>query len=155
MQHEFRKFRDFKWDNVKMINYKPENGPTTFFNVTRQNIVEANEEIGFDVRYFECGPGGYTTLEKHSHVHVVMALRGQGNIIVGQEIIEAKPFDLVIINAWTPHQLINTGNEPFGFICSVNGQRDKFQLLKKDEIDELERDNKFKETVRIPDKYFE
>lgn len=155
MQHIYKKFRDFKWADVEMINYKPDNGPTTFFNVTRQNIVEADNGIGFDVRYFECGPGGYTTLEKHEHVHVVLTLRGQGKIIVGQEIIEAKPFDFVIIPAWTPHQLINTGDEPFGFICSVNGHRDKFQLLNKDEIDELKMDSMFKETVQIPEKYFE
>lgn len=155
MKRIYKKFENFKWNEVEMIDYKPGNGQTTFYNVTRQNIVETNEDIGFDVRYFECGQGGYTTLEKHEHVHVVMVLRGQGKIIVEHEVIDAKPYDFVIIPSWAPHQLINTGDKPFGFVCSVNGQRDKFQLLTKDEIDELMKDGMFKHTAQIPKKYFE
>jgi ribulose-bisphosphate carboxylase large chain len=36
------------------------------------------ESQRFHVRYFEIAPGGYSTLEKHEHEHVVIPIRGRG-----------------------------------------------------------------------------
>lgn len=157
MSEIFNEFNNFKWNNIKMIDYKPENDSATqtFYNVTRQNIVESssNEDIGFDVRYFECGIGGYTTLEKHGHAHIVMNVRGKGRIVVGLKVYDVKPMDLVIIPSGTPHQLINTGDEPYGFICTVNGIRDKFKLLNKTELDELKLCSDTQNVIRVPEGY--
>ena len=41
-------------------------------------IGKHGESCAFHVRYFEVGPGGYSTLEKHQHEHVVIPIRGRG-----------------------------------------------------------------------------
>ena len=139
MREVFSKFNNFKWGNIDTIEYKkPKDGEAVSFNnVLRQNIVESDDDIGFDVRYFECAKGGYTSLEKHEHVHVVLTLRGSGSIIVGKKVYNVQPFDLTVIPSWAEHQLVNTGEDPFGFVCTVNGDRDKPTLLSKQETREL------------------
>ena len=147
-------FNNYKWDGISLIDYKPaDNSEVTFHNVSRQNIFESKDDINFDVRYFECGADGFTTLEKHAHAHVVMVLRGRGKIIIENEIKDVKPFDMVVIPTMCAHQLINTGKEPFGFVCTVNAERDKFQLLSKDELDELSRDTKVRKVMRVTEGY--
>ena len=37
-----------------------------------------------------------------------------------------------------PHQLINTGTDPFGFICIVDAERDRPKTLDEEEIKKLE-----------------
>lgn len=146
----------FIWEGINRIDYKPVagDGGDTFNNVIRQNLIVHDENVDFDLRYFECGAGGFTTLEKHEHVHVVIIVRGEGKVVVGNSVITPKPFDLIKIPSWTPHQLVNIGDEPFGFFCTVNGLRDKFTLLKKAEVDELYKDPEIREAVRLPDTYF-
>ncbi len=155
MKEIFNTCKDFRWENIQTIDYKPVEGDSvpTFFNVVRQNIVKTDAQIGFDVRYFECGEDGFTTLEKHEHVHVVVALRGKGKIIVDKNVYAVQPFDLVVIPSWAAHQLINTGKEPFGFLCTVNGVRDKFRLLSAEELDALKISPEVRDAMRVPDGY--
>ncbi len=150
---ELIKFNNYKWDDVNTVMYKACcTNETTFYNVERQNIV-ANNDICFEVRYFECGKDGFTTLEKHQHTHVVMIARGRGKVIIGDRIFNASPFDYFIISEWRPHQLINASDEPFGFFCTVNAERDKFTLLSKEEISELTQNKEIAEYIRIPEGY--
>ncbi len=147
---------DFIWEGVDRIDYKPKvgSGENTFKNVIRQNLIAHDEDIDFDIRYFECAREGFTTLEKHEHVHAVIIVRGSGKVVVGNRVITPKLFDLIKIPAWTPHQLINIGDEPFGFFCTVNGIRDKFTLLSRLEVEELQKDPELREAVRLPEGYF-
>jgi len=150
------KFNDYEWQGIKTIEYKPKNQKDmkiSFNDVKRQNIFESKDGINFDMRYFECALGGYTSLEKHEHAHVVMVMRGKGQVIIGQDVYDVNPYDLFVIPSYKPHQLINTGDEPFGFVCTVNAVRDKFQLLSKDEIDALKKIKKVDAAMRIPDTY--
>ena len=73
-------------------------------------------------------PGGYSTLERHEHMHAVMILRGHGHCLLGDAVRAVKPFDLISIPAWTWHQFRATRGEPMGFLCMVNQVRDKPQL---------------------------
>lgn len=149
------KFNDFNWDSIVRIEYKnPDKDKNTFFNVTRQNIITDKYGVNFEVRYFECGQSGYTTLEKHEHIHIVLTARGNGKIIIGNQIFNAQPFDIFVIYNWMPHQLINNGDEPFGFFCSVNAIRDTYQLLKKEEIMELKKNQEIEKYLQIPAGYF-
>lgn len=148
-------FEDFEWEGIEKIDYKPKDeSAVTFSNVTRQNIFESKNGINFDARYFECNKDGYTTLEKHDHAHVVLILRGQGKVLVGKEILDVKPYDLVVIPSQYAHQLINTSDEPFGFMCTVNATRDKFRLLSRKEMDDLIKIPKVRKTIRVPNNYF-
>ena len=59
--------------------------------VARHTLVRGS----FEVRYFEIAPGGFSSLEKHAHVHAVFAVRGRGRALVGDEVVELTPLDLV------------------------------------------------------------
>ena len=148
------RFNDFEWESVPKIAYKEQGCNTTFYKVDRQNIISSKDGVDFDVRYFECGRGGYTTLEKHQHTHIVMVARGHGKVIIGENIYDAYPFDYFIIPGWHPHQLINTQDEPFGFFCSVNSKRDKFVLLTKEEMDRLSENKEIRDNIKITEDYF-
>lgn len=151
------RFDDFNWDEIPVIDYKKANEGTkskvTFHNITRQNIITKEDDVDFEVRLFECGPEGFSTLEKHRHVHIVMIARGSGKVIIGENIYDARPFDYFIIPAWQPHQLINTGKGPFSFFCTVNAKRDAFKLLSKEEIELLRKNKEIDRWIRLTEDY--
>ncbi len=150
------KFNSFEWDGIEKIDYKPAKGegPVTFNQTSRQNLVEKGANIDFDLRYFECATGGFTTLEKHDHVHVVVIMRGRGKAIVNNEIFDVEPMDMVVIPSRAAHQLINSEDEPFGFFCTVDAIRDKFVTLTKEEIDNLRSNPEIAKSIKVPDRYF-
>jgi quercetin dioxygenase-like cupin family protein len=87
------------------------------------------------VRYFEVSPGGYSSLEKHQHAHVVIAVRGQGRAILDATAHDMQPLDTVYVAPWTPHQFLALGAEPFGFFCIVDAERDRPQSVSPTEHD--------------------
>ena len=74
------------WMNVALENYKPPGGDKpNFKGVSRTELIGRRDESPkFHVRYFEVSPGGYSSLEKHEHEHVVICIKGEGRCIVGQ-----------------------------------------------------------------------
>ncbi len=151
------KFDDFCWDGIEKQQYKDEtNEGISFQNVSRQNIVTSKDGVDFDVRYFEIGQNGFTSLEKHQHTHIVTIARGDGKVVIGDNIYDAALSDYFIIPEWTPHQLINVGGEPFGFFCTVNAKRDKPQMLSPEEVDKLRQNAKIDKYIKMDaDLYFE
>ena len=131
-QTPFRPFHDFRWDEVASMPYK-EDGSAPFKAISRQ-VLFAEPQLGCELRYFEMAAGGYSTLERHEHVHAVMILRGHGQCLVGDEVRPVRPFDLVTIPSWTWHQFRATEGEPLGFLCMVNALRDRPQLPTADEL---------------------
>lgn len=93
----------------------------------------------FALRYFELEPGGYSRLEKHAHIHLIFVLRGHGKALVGERLFDLQPFDLLYVPPWTPHRWINEGEEPFGFLCPVDAERDRPQPLSAEEWEALKR----------------
>jgi quercetin dioxygenase-like cupin family protein len=81
----------------------------------------------FHVRYFEIAPGGFSTLEKHEHEHVVIPMRGKGEAQAGCYIWTVGVGDVVYVSPSDPHQFRCPADatEPFGFLCMVNSERDK------------------------------
>lgn len=148
----FFKFNDFKWSGVEIKKYKDENN--TWLDVCRQVIAgKSGEKIKFHLRYFEISPGGYSTLEKHRHEHVVICVRGKGKAVAGDEVYDMKFMDVLYIGSNVPHQFVNDSDEPFGFFCIVDAKRDKPKLLTKKEIFELLKNEKINKIVRIPETY--
>jgi quercetin dioxygenase-like cupin family protein len=125
-QRSIRDFGDFRWEGVEHRRYK-EDGSAPFRDISRQVLFE-EPALGCELRYFEMAPGGYSTLERHQHMHGVMVFRGHGHCLLGGEVRAVKPFDLVTIPAWTWHQFRATNGEAFGFLCMVNRGRDRPQL---------------------------
>jgi len=122
-----RRFHDeFRWDQVPLLPYK-EDATTPFKAISRQ-LLFTDAALGCELRYFEMAPGGYSTLERHEHVHAVMILRGQGRCLLGNRVNPVRAFDLVRIPSWTWHQFRAGPDAPLGFLCMVNATRDKPRL---------------------------
>ena len=123
---------DFRWDRVELTRYKDE-GSAPFRNVTRQTLFRRPDLRG-ELRYFEVAPAGYSTLERHEHVHAVMILRGEGEALVGDRVFAVKAFDLVTVPPLTWHQFRAAPGAPLGFLCMVDAERDKSQLPGSDDV---------------------
>lgn len=135
----FRAFlANYRWENVPFLPYKEE-GIAPFKSITRQVLFDV-PDLRCELRYFEVAPGGYSTLERHEHVHGVMILRGEADVLVGSEIKAVKAFDLVHIPPMTWHQFRTKGAEPMGFLCMVNAERDRPQLPTDDDLRRLRQD---------------
>jgi quercetin dioxygenase-like cupin family protein len=134
-EHEVRPLRrlrrfdpaTFSWEGVPVQAYKPavENA-LIWEGVARHTLVGASgEPAAFHLRYFEIQPGGFSSLERHQHVHAVLVLRGRGRVRVGEESFDVRPFDFVYVPGGVPHQFLNPdATEPFGFLCPVDAARD-------------------------------
>jgi ribulose-bisphosphate carboxylase large chain len=115
----------FSWKGVALEDYK--STTETWKGITRRELVgKRGESPLFHVRYFEIQPGGYSTLEKHEHEHVVIPLRGRGEAQFGCSVYLVGPGDVVYVAPRDPHQFRNPADapEPFGFLCIVNAERD-------------------------------
>ena len=117
---------DYRWQAVDVLAYKQE-GSAPFKDVTRQVLFES-PDLPAQLRYFEVAPGGWTTLERHNHVHAVMVIRGKGRCLVGDDAHEIGVHDLVSVPPMTWHQFRAAADEPLGFLCLVAAERDRPQL---------------------------
>ena len=120
-----------RWSGVDILAYKTD-GASPFKDITRQVLFDA-PGIACELRYFEVGPGGHSTLERHEHEHAVLILRGGGRCMVGERVMELGTNDLVHIPPLTWHQFRAGPHEPLGFLCMVNRERDRPQLPTTDE----------------------
>jgi quercetin dioxygenase-like cupin family protein len=135
-QPQLRKFdQDHRWEDVACVPYK-DDGAAPFKAISRQ-VLFAEPKLGCELRYFEMAAGGYSTLERHEHMHAVMILRGRGQCLLGEQVRQVQAFDLVTIPSWTWHQFRATEDEPLGFLCMVNAMRDKPQLPTEQELEAL------------------
>ena len=128
---------DFHWQGVDVLKYK-QDGSAPFKDVTRQVLFDSSDPPA-QLRYFEVAAGGYTTLERHEHVHAVMVIRGRGQCLVGDRAYEISTHDLVNVPPMTWHQFHAAGDEPLGFLCLVARDRDRPQLPSAGEADEIAR----------------
>lgn len=147
-----RKFdRDsFSWSGVEPATYADENSAAgRQWRGTTRHILKGRHEGGaFDVRYFEVAPGGYTSLERHEHIHSVICVRGRGYAIVGDDVHEVGAYDHLYVPPQTPHQFVSEGGEPFGFVCIVDAQRDRPQALSAPELEALRRNPKTAQKIK-------
>jgi quercetin dioxygenase-like cupin family protein len=112
-----------RWEGVPVLTYKEDD--TTFRSVTRQVLFEGDSALPVQLRYFEVGAGGHSTLERHDHVHVVWISRGQGKVYLGGQIRGVFTGDVLMIPSQTWHQFQATTAQPLGFHCLVAVERDK------------------------------
>jgi quercetin dioxygenase-like cupin family protein len=126
------------WKDVQVLPYKPISSAVSK-SVTRQILFD-EPDLACQLRYFDIQAGGYSTLERHEHLHGVMVLRGAGRCLVGEEIFSLGPYDLVTVPAMTWHQFQAAPAEPMGFLCLVNTDRDRPTLPTPEELRALRRD---------------
>jgi quercetin dioxygenase-like cupin family protein len=135
-----RRNRGYRWDGVSKLEYKTQG--SHFDRITRQTLLGGSEEESEGsavTRYFEIAPGGHSTLERHEHTHMVVVVRGSGSMILGEETHDLRFLDAVYIAPRTFHQFHATGDEPFGFLCVVDRERDRPQLPQDSDLETLRR----------------
>ena len=127
----------YGWDGVQTQAYKSgQELGHEWRGIIRQVLVgNRSEATQFQVRYFEITPGGHSSLEKHRHAHVVIAVRGRGRAVLGATGHDMQPLDTVYVAPWTPHQFLALDDEPFGFFCIVDAARDRPQPVSPAEQD--------------------
>ncbi|MGO8798511.1 MAG: cupin domain-containing protein [Roseiarcus sp.] len=127
-----------RWADVDLRLYKQEDA-APYKAVSRQ-VLFSDPRLKGELRYFEVAPGGYSTLERHEHMHAVMILRGAGRVLVGAAVHAVEPHDLVTVPPWTWHQFRATPDQPLGFLCLVDAARDRPQLPTPEELVALRAD---------------
>ena len=121
---EYMEFDDFNWAGRESIKYKQADD-ASFSGVRRVELIGKNgEKLTFDLRYFEVAQGGFSSKEMHQHTHVIIVARGEGVVTVEDKTYSAKKNDVLYIKPMTTHQLSNLNDEPFGFYCIVDQDRD-------------------------------
>jgi len=143
------RFRDGMWEDIEIRPYKPD-PKDRFRNIARMVLAgdTSEEQIQFQVRYFVIEPGGYSSLERHQHEHVVIVLEGEGEVLLEDQVIPIQPFDLIRIGPWTLHRFRNrSSTERFGFLCVVDRMRDRPQIPSAEEIEKLKRDPNLRDIV--------
>lgn len=114
--------KNYRWKGIKSFPYKDTIG--NWSSIVRIPLINS-EDAKFEVRYFEISPGGSSSLEYHSHIHVVICLRGKGKLKIGNKSRVINYLDIAYIAPNEIHQLYNPFNEPFGFLCIVDKERDR------------------------------
>ena len=111
------------WHGVAVEDYK---APAAHHcGVERSVLAGADgDATRFQVRYFEISPNGFSSREHHRHEHVVVVMRGTGEVCLGGTWHEVGFGDTVYVAPLEVHQLRNRGAEPFGFLCVVDAERD-------------------------------
>ncbi len=136
----------FRWEGIEAEPYKPEG--THFRDVARQVLFGAEAGGVSELRYFEVAAGGYTTLERHRHVHQVMVVRGRGRALTGDGVAPVAPFDLVRVPPLTWHQF-RADEIPLGFLCRVDRERDRPERPDAEALAELRRDPAVADFIRV------
>ena len=106
----YRRAKDYRWDGVDELPYK-EDDRALFKTITRQ-VLFSDPEMHSELRYFEMAPGGFSTLERHQHMHAVLILRGRGHCLVGSEVKPIETRDLITVPPMIWHQFRATRDKP-------------------------------------------
>ena len=113
--HRFK--GQFDWEGVSASLYPPEKEMRGVS--VRWLIGPAEGAVNFALRYFEIEPGGWSSLDDHAYDHGVVILRGQGQVLLGEEESQVEFGDVVYIPPHEVHQLRNIGEELLGFLCII------------------------------------
>lgn len=125
----YRHKGNFSWQGIKDEPYKTRGNEWSDI-IRRVLIGTRGETTKFHVRYFEIGPQGRSSFERHKHEHVVICVRGEGMVRTGKTKRKMGFMDTIYISPDTSHQLLNPFEAPFGFLCIVNAKRDRPKVLR-------------------------
>jgi len=136
MDRRFVRKEQIGWQGIEREGYVPDEPSRVVRNTLVGHRKESAEEPGpaLEVRYFEVPAGAATRLEKHEHEHFVIVGEGVGHAVVGAQVREVGPQDVVYVAPLEPHQFVNRGSGTFGFFCVVTAQRDPAQALDAGEL---------------------
>ena len=73
----------------------------------------------FAMRHFTVASGGHSPRHSHDYEHEVYVVEGRGRVEADGEHRDLRAGDVVFVRPNTTHQFVNTGSEPFTFLCLV------------------------------------
>jgi len=136
----------YTWDGLDILRYKEDGNH--FKDITRQILYPGCPDLPVQFRYFEIGPGGHSTLERHHHVHAIRVIRGSGEALVDGVVRSLKMFDVVEIPGGAWHQFRATAGEAFGILCLVREDRDRPELPDEEQLKEIRRNPELAAFIR-------
>lgn len=134
----FRKFskESCTWEGIERHIYKE--NPGVFRDATKTVLFDNEGDLPVQFRYFQIEKDGFSSLEHHEHMHMVIIFRGSGHVLLGHEVKEVHEGDLITIPSWQWHQFRADRGEMLGFFCLVRHERDIPQYPAKEELDRLQ-----------------
>lgn len=139
----------FRWD-VPLKAYKTDG--TGFHGISRQTLIgeaDSDQMVNNITRYFEIEPGGHSSLERHAHTHSVVILRGSGTVLLDRDVHPINTHDCVFIGPECLHQFHASSDQPLGFLCIVDRERDRPRPPSADELAALRAIPGLREWVRV------
>ncbi len=94
-----------------------------------QVLISAKEGPNFAMRKFSMQKGGGMPRHTNTVEHEQYVLRGQATITIGDETHHVKAGDVVFIPEGAIHSYLNTGEEPFEFLCIIPNKEDKITVV--------------------------
>ena len=89
-------------------------------DVTMKLMVgRADGAPNFSMRHFTVAAGGHTPRHSHDYEHEIYVVGGQGRVEQGGEFQDVRPGDVIFVQPNATHQLVNTGDDDFKFLCLV------------------------------------
>lgn len=73
----------------------------------------------FCMRLFEVSPGGHSPRHAHEWEHEIFVHAGRGAVFRNGQWDDVEPGHSIFIPGNEDHQLKNTGDEPFVFVCLI------------------------------------
>ena len=96
---------------------------------SRQVLIGPDEAPNFHMRRFKIEAGGGMPAHTNTVEHEQYVLAGRAKIGIGDDMIEVKEGDVVLIPAGTPHWYRVQGNETFEFLCMVPNLPDEIEII--------------------------
>ena len=85
----------------------------------RMMVGRADGAPNFAMRHFTVEAGGHTPRHSHDYEHEVFVVAGAARVEQGDEFEDLGPGDVVFVRPNTTPQFVNTGSDPFVFLCLV------------------------------------
>lgn len=73
----------------------------------------------FAMRHFTVEPGGHTPRHSHNYEHEVFIVAGSGRVEHDGSFHDVRAGDVLFVEPNRIHQFVNTGSDPFQFLCLV------------------------------------
>jgi quercetin dioxygenase-like cupin family protein len=109
---------EYNWENAVPKQIPPED---TAKLATGKVVIGAQDGAeNFVFRYFCVQAGGNSTMpDQHVHDHGIYFLHGKGEVTLNGVVYPVQARDMVYIAPNDEHGIVNTGDEPLGFICVI------------------------------------
>jgi quercetin dioxygenase-like cupin family protein len=92
-------------------------------------LIGPDEASNFVMRRFVMQPGGGLPAHTNTVEHEQYVLRGHAKLGLGDEVIQVRAGDVVLIPAGMPHWYRAEGKGPFEFLCLVPNRPDKIEMI--------------------------